>query len=180
MVRLLLTVILSLIICATQAQIYKWTDSQGIVHFSDTPHPGAETLNNLNLQSYSSPAPSTTSTIPAIEEEQKPKKPIYTKIAIVQPEDQATIRNNQGYVVVTVQVEPKLFPGHGVQIVFDGKPQGMPQDSLTFQLNGIYRGSHTIAAQIVDAEGQVVKTSPRVVIYMQRPRVGMVRNQAPL
>lgn len=175
MLRQLIVVFLSLITCASYAQVYKWTDSQGIVHFSDTPHSGAETIDNLDIQGYSTPPPQS-STIPAIENEKAAKNKIYTQVAILQPQDQATIRNNQGYVVVAAEVLPKLFPGHKMQVVFDGKAQGTPQEGLMFQLNGIYRGSHTIAVQIVDAEGEVIKTSPSVVIYMQRPRVGMVKH----
>ncbi len=180
MLRQLFAVFLSFITCVSYAQVYKWTDSQGVVHFSDTPHSGAETINNIQIQSYSTPDASQSSTIPAIQNQMPRKNKLYTNVAITQPADQATIRNNQGYVVVTAQVEPRLFPGNKAQIVFDGTAQGSPQESLMFQLNGIYRGSHTISVQIVDSNGEVLKTSPRVVIYMQRPRVGMVKKKAPL
>ncbi len=173
MLKQLIVVSLSLIICVSYAQVYKWTDSQGVVHFSDTPHVGAETINNIQTQNYSTPPQST---IPKIEEQPKKEK-IYKNITILQPQDQATIRNNQGYLVVSVEVLPKLFPSDKVQIVFDGKAQGTPQDRLMFQLNGIYRGMHTIAVQIIDSKNEVVKTSSPVTIYMQRPRVGMVKNQ---
>lgn len=171
--RQLSAVFLSLLTCAVSAQVFKWTDSQGVVHFSDTPHPGAQTIDNIQTQSYSAPRPSKHSTVPAATKKNKKE---YTKIAILQPQDQATIRNNQGYLVVSVEILPKLLRGHKVQIVFDGKAQGEPQDSLMFQLNGIYRGAHNVAVQIVDENGEVVKTSPSVVFYMQRPRVGMVKN----
>ena len=180
MLKQLMVVFLSLLTCVANAQVYKWTDSQGVVHFSDTPHFGAETLDNIQTQNYSTPPP-VQSTLPVINKELNANtQKLYTKLAIIQPEDQATIRNNQGYALVTVEVQPKLFSGNKLQVVFDGKPQGAPQETLIFQLNGIYRGSHNVAVQIVDAAGEVIKTSPKVVFFMQRPRVGMVRNQAPL
>lgn len=162
-----------MIICASYAQIYKWTDSQGVVHFSDTPHTGAQAIDEQQIQNYSPPKPaiSSQSAMPLTAS----KEGVYTNLAITQPTDQATIRNSQGYVVVTVNVEPKLFAGDKAQVVFDDKPQGAPQTKLLFQLNGIYRGSHTIAVQIVSADGQVVRTSPSITIFMQRPRVGMVK-----
>ncbi len=40
----------------------------------------------------------------------------------------------------------------------------------------MYRGSHTIAVQVVNTEGKVLITSDMVTIYMQQPRVGMGRN----
>ncbi len=36
----------------TFAQIYKWTDSQGNVHFSDKPQPGAEKVELPSVQTY--------------------------------------------------------------------------------------------------------------------------------
>jgi len=178
MIRGILVVSFMMIVCASYAQIYKWTDSQGVVHFSDTPHTGAEKIDALQAQSYSTPAPSAQ---PAAQKHViKKKQESYIKVAITQPTDQATIRNNQGYVVVTADVEPKLFPGNKAQIVFDDKPQGIPQSNLTFQLNGIYRGSHTIAVQILGANGKVLKTSPSITIFMHRPRVGMVKKNVSL
>ena len=174
MKRIGVVVSLAFIACVSFAQVYKWTDSQGVIHFSDTPHAGAETINNIQTQGYSSPP--IPSSVPSIQNPSTTKKQeTYTKLAITQPADQSTIRNNQGYVVVTIEVEPQLLPGNSIQILFDGKAQGTPQNSLMFQLNGIYRGSHTIAVQILDANGEVLKTSPPVTIFMQRPRVGMVK-----
>jgi hypothetical protein len=177
MKRIGVVVSLAFIACASFAQVYKWTDSQGVIHFSDTPHSGAETIDTIQTQSYSSPASS--SSVTSIQNSSPIKKQeAYTKLAITQPTDQATIRNNQGYVVVTIEIEPQLLPGNSIQILFDGKAQGTPQSSLMFQLNGIYRGSHTIAVQILDTNGEVLKTSPPVTIFMHRPRVGMVKNPA--
>jgi hypothetical protein len=177
MIRRILIVSFTLVICASYAQIYKWTDNQGIVHFSDTPHVGAEKINNLQ-QNYSPPPSSAIPSLhPKIQPEKENQQGTYTLVAITQPVDQATIRNNQGYIVVTVKLEPQLFPGNKVQILFDDQPRGTPQDLLIFQLNGVYRGSHTIAVQVLGADGEVLKTSPSITIYMQRPRVGMVKRK---
>lgn len=176
--RQTLFVSLMMIICAAHAQIYKWTDSQGVVHFSDMPHQGAEQVNDVPAQSYSPPTPSV---LPALENQASEHQAnVYTHVGITQPVNQATIRNNQGYVVVTAKVEPELFAGDKVQIVFDGTPRGTPQTDLVFQLNGIYRGSHTIAVQIVDPKGEKVLKSPSITFFMQRPRVGMVKKTRPL
>lgn len=179
MKRIGIIVSLALITCASFAQVYKWTDTQGVVHFSDTPHPGAESIDNIKTQDYSTPASNQQqSTVPTIKKQVVKPQEEYTKLAITQPSDQETIRNNQGYVVVTTVVEPKLFRGNTIQIIFDGKPQGAPQTSLMFQLNNIYRGTHTIAVQILNEQGEVLQTSSEVTIFMQRPRVGMVKRPA--
>lgn len=178
MLKQLSIVFLSLATCASYAQVYKWTDSQGVVHFSDKPHTGAVSIDNIESQSYSASAPPPTEDTSTEVKQEPQKKVVYSKVAIVQPQDQVTIRNNQGYVVVTAEIVPNLQANHQVQVLLDGKPQGAPQTSLMFQLNGIYRGSHNLAVQVINSEGKVIKTSPQIVIYMQRPRVGMVKGSA--
>ncbi|MFI4919549.1 MAG: DUF4124 domain-containing protein [Legionellales bacterium] len=172
MKKTIFAVSLITVICAAHAQIYKWTDSQGNVHFSDTPHEGAEQLSIPNAQSYAPPK-GLSSPVPQPNASSEQKDHGYTKIAINQPQNEATIRNNQGYLVVAAQLEPDLAPGDVLQLIFDGSPLGDPQTALLFQLNGIYRGSHTIAIQVLDAGGNVLNTSEPITIFMHRPYAGM-------
>lgn len=179
MKRMLGVVSLAIVTCAVCAQVYKWTDSQGVIHFSDRPHSGAETIKNIDIQSYSTPAPSAVPSIKPTEEEPVEKKQEeYTGLTISEPKEQETIRNNQGEVVVIVNVEPELFPDNTLQLIVDGVSKGAPQNKLAFTLSGIYRGTHTVAVQVLDANGKVLKTSPEITFFMQRPRVGMVNNPA--
>lgn len=164
-----------LVLSASHADIFKWTDSQGNVHFSDTPRQGAVKLNLPETQSFSAPTPAS----PApIEEASQPEKGgkksehVYTKISIEQPQNQETIRNNQGSIVVSVQVIPNLMRGDRVQLLLDGTAIGEPQPALQFSLNGVFRGSHTLAVQIVDKGGNAISTSDSITIFMFRPTVG--------
>ena len=177
MKKLLLAVTCMLLICASYAQIYKWIDSQGVVHFSDRPHPGSEQIKIPDAQSYTPPVKQSGSDTENQEKKETStsEEHKYTKIGIVQPLNEATIRNNQGYVVVAVELEPALAQGDNLQIIFDGAPMGDPQPNLLFQLNGIYRGKHTIAVQVINSEGEVLLTSDSITIFMHRPRVGMVQ-----
>ncbi|HHT0591596.1 TPA: DUF4124 domain-containing protein [Legionella anisa] len=164
-------------------QIYKWTDSQGNVHFSDTPRKGAETVIIPETQSFSSPTPSTTQTPaqkhePIDQDDTVKLKHSYTKIAITDPESGATIRNNQGFVAVTAQVEPDLRPGDKLQLIYDSRTLGKPQVNPVFEIKGMNRGTHNLSVQIVDADGNVLDTSDPITIYVFRPRVGMVPGTA--
>lgn len=168
----LLFSLLLLCVCVSYAQIYKWTDSQGNVHFGDVPHEGAVQVKVNESQTYSAPKPLNNNVNqPGISQQTKPRT--YDKVEITQPENESTIRNNQGSLVVAVQLEPDLTPGDMVQLLFDGAPLGEPQANLTFQLNGVYRGTHSVAVQVVDPSGGVLNTSDPVVFHMHRPRVGM-------
>lgn len=165
---------------AQSSQIYKWTDSSGSVHFSDKPHPGAEEIELPAVQTYSAPKmpaqpiPPT----PIVEEEETTG---YEKLKIVQPEDQATIRNPQGFVSVLVDMQPKLKRGDKLQLLYDGSPVAEPQISPVFALQNITRGSHTLSAQILNGNGNVLASTEPITIYMMPPRVNMVpqNNQVP-
>lgn len=167
-----------LILSASHADIFKWTDSQGNVHFSDTPRQGAVKLNLPETQSFSAPTP----TPPSPEETSEPERSgkqmehVYTKILIEQPQNEETIRNNQGSIAVSVKVTPELMPGDKVQLILDGTPIGEPQPALQFGLNGVNRGSHTLAVQIVDKSGNVMSTSDSITVFLFRPTVGRVHN----
>ena len=163
---------LLIIVLPVQAQIYKWTDSSGNVHFSDKPHPGSEKIELPSVQTYSSPVIPTSNAAPPITSEANS----YEKVTIVQPEDQVTIRNTEGYVSVVCEVEPSLKSEDKVQLLFDGSVLGSPQSALVFALKSIDRGSHTIAVQVVDSEGKVLATSAATTIFMQPPRINMGKN----
>lgn len=152
------------------AQIYKWTDGSGNVYFSDKPHPGAEEIELPPIQSFSSPAPEPTT--PLTEENKSPDANY--SISIVEPTDQATIRNNQGLVTIQLQVKPELNGGNKVQVMLDGQPLGTPQASTVFAIQDVKRGAHTLTAKVVDDKGQALATSESLTFFMHRPRVGMV------
>lgn len=177
MKKLVLVVSCVFIFCVSYAQIFKWTDSQGVVHFSDQPHPGSKQLQIPNSQGFTPPVSQSGG---AVQDAQEPEQvtsdePTYNRVAIIQPLNDTTIRNNQGYILVAVEMEPGLAAGDNLQMIFDGAPLGDPQPNTFFNLNGVYRGTHTLAVQILNRDGAVLLTSDTITIYMHRPRVGMVR-----
>jgi len=171
--KLVLVVSLMILtICASYAQVYKWTDSQGNVHFSDIPHTGAEKINVIDAQTFSPPKP--INNVSDDSDSDKKKKPrTYKKFEITEPANEGTVRNNQGYVVINVLLEPDLTPGDKLQLLFDGSAIGEPQPNLTFKLSGVYRGAHNIAVQVLNPKGDVLKTTETITFFMHRARVGM-------
>lgn len=177
MKKLSFLVMLLLAINIVHAQIYKWADSKGNVHFSDQPHDGAEEINLLNSQvSDSGPQHEKGASLP-----KKPaevEKHLYKSIAISQPENLATIRNSQGYVPVLIVTTPELKQGDLVQLLYDNQPLGAPQSTTIFALNNVKRGSHTVMAQLVDSNNNILIASKPTTFYMQRPRVTQVPGTA--
>ncbi len=155
---------------ANAAEIYTWTDGAGVVHFSDHPEPGAKTIQVHEMQTYSAPP-----TQPSSQLQPPPKgvneRATYSAISIVEPANETTVRNPQGYVPVTVEVKPQLAEGDGLQLVLDGVVVGKPQQTSSFSLQGIERGSHQLVAQIVNTNGTVLSSSDPITINMMQPRV---------
>jgi hypothetical protein len=166
--------------CTCYADVYTWKDSQGVVHFSDQPHDGAERVKVPEIQTFSQPSSSQPSDSKADPSSKVDKsKQTYDVVEIIQPENNATIRNNDGSVQVSLKVEPALAPGDLIQLQFDGSAVGEPQANLQFQLSGVFRGAHSVAAQVVNRQGDVLGSSEPVTFFMQRPRVGMGQQPPP-
>lgn len=168
---LFISLCLSLIGTA-QAEIYTWTDGAGVVHFSDRPEPGAKTVHLQESQTYSPPPASGAQQPPSNGVPQGKTSP-YESVQIIDPVNEVTIRNPQGFVPVTVEVKPKLAEGDGIQLVLDGRVLGKPQQTSAFTLQNLDRGSHTLVAQVVNEKGTVQSSSKAVTIFMMQPRVNM-------
>ncbi len=86
------------LLCATAladngtTTVYKWVDAQGVVHYSDQPHPNAQKLEVRGAQTFSAlpVLPSSSSAAPA---EAQPAGPAYDNCAITQPADQQMLMN---------------------------------------------------------------------------------------
>lgn len=164
---------------SVSAKIYKWTDSQGNVHYGDKPRSGAQRIKLPPMQSYTSEVPIDTSS-EVKQETEVVEGEIEYKVSITQPEEQATIRNNHGSLAVSVNTKPSLDRSHRVVVMLDGQRVGDPQRSTAFTLQGIFRGKHQVAVEVIDSNKAVVGSSEAVTFYMHRPRVDMVPAPAPL
>ncbi|MDF2866847.1 MAG: hypothetical protein K0S11_317 [Gammaproteobacteria bacterium] len=162
----------TLILCfilplASYADIYKWVDKDGNTHFSDKGQLGAEKLVLPPIQLYS-----------ALKDEEntktqagKPSQKVTDyQLKIISPTDQATFRNEQGELEITVSISSDLDSEQKIRLLLDNKPM-VEVNALTMQVIGIARGEHKLQAQLIDLNGQVLASSDLITIYMQRPKV---------
>lgn len=157
------------------AAIYRWVDDKGMIHFSDRPQPGAKRVRIRTPQTFNGPAvDESTSKPPQASSSKK-----YKTVQITQPEPEATIRNNQGMVAVSVYLQPGLQTHHRVKVLLDGKSIGEPQKNTVFSLRGIFRGEHTLQVSVVNNKGVVYGQSTPVTFYMHRPRTNMQPRNIP-
>jgi hypothetical protein len=132
--------------------VYKWTDADGVVHFSDQPVPGAEKIvtstgASRGILGQAAPGPRTGT--------DKPKAPgsalAATQLTITSPASQQTFTGNQP-VGVQLSAQPDLKPNATVTWTLNGVQVNQPPDATQFTLTDLARGVYTLAATVSDPE----------------------------
>ncbi|WP_244913059.1 DUF4124 domain-containing protein [Methylophaga nitratireducenticrescens] len=174
--KLILVMLLGLGTAVAAEDIYRWVDDNGNQVYSDQPGENGENAEKIELQqpmTYS-PVQIPEVTDAASDEEQEKSDntdavPNY-KVAIVAPEDDVGLRVNNGNVTVNLQAFPALNPERGdlIQLYLDGLPAGMPMAQLSFMLENLDRGTHTLSAKVLNASGEVLAQSETITFHLQR------------
>ena len=155
------------------AAIYQSDDVQGNTTFSDTPSQSAQQYslpagNEIHINRDVPEEAKTITTLPkAIDAKSVPQAvPVdYTTFTIAAPTDQENIQN-QRQINVSIALVPALQSTHTVQLFLDGAPLSKPKAGLNFVVEGLNRGQHSIAAAILDRNGEVVKKTASVTFYI--------------
>ncbi|WP_170287473.1 DUF4124 domain-containing protein [Halioglobus maricola] len=168
--------LLALALASSQAwsQIYKTTDENGNVSFTDTPQPDSNT-EQVQLQQTNSTAPPPV--IPSYTGQPEPADEDETSAgsvptaAITSPEPETTIPMGPGNFSVSASAAPGLGKGQALQLLIDGEPQGEPQVSGFWDLTNVFRGAHDLVVEVVSAEGATLSSSAPVRVYVLRPSI---------
>ena len=145
-------------------KVFVTRDANGVLVFSDSPQPDAEEVN------LSSRANVMVATDPTLPNNKKVEKDVFS-IAIVQPEEQGTVRDNTGSVYVTGKISPMFQRGLRVRLLLDGAPQGEPQNNTVFILRDVERGEHKLQMELFDQNGKLIAVSPVTTFYLHRTSV---------
>ena len=154
------------------AQAYKWVDADGVVHYSDRPREGAETvvLPKSPPRSAQTRAPSRPVSQANAETEPAPAAFKYESITFNSPAAEETLWNIEGVLNVSLSVEPALQTGHQIRVYFDGEPTVV--SGTSFQLEEVYRGVHNLQAEVVDETGNLMIRSRANRFYVQQNAIG--------
>jgi hypothetical protein len=125
------------------AVVYKWTDADGVVHYSDQSVPGAEKI-------YTSEASGLG----------------YVTFAIISPTPDQTFFGDE-VVAVNLSLEPGLKPEQTITWHLNGKE--LDDTSSHFALPHLDRGAYVIAATITDQASGESRTSDSVTFYVRQP-----------
>jgi len=162
--------LLAVILAAHPARalvVYKWTDADGVIHFSDQPVPGAEkivTSTGASRGIMGQAAPSVRSDNP------KPKSSTLaaTQLTITSPASQQTFTGNQP-VGVQLSAQPDLKPNQTVSWTLNGVQVNQPPDATQFTLTDLARGVYTLSATVSDPESGDSKTVDPVTFNVMLP-----------
>jgi len=157
--------ILLVFLCfAADADIFKWVDDNGKIHYSDKKVTGAEQVELPKAVTYT---PTDTGTV-ASGTAKPQQKDVETSLSIVKPMMNETIHSNSGDVGVQMAMNPGLIPGYTITLYLDGNEtlKGLTQGSTT--LSGLERGSHTIRASVLNKEGVSLVSSKSVIFHLRK------------
>ena len=151
---------------------YRWVDENGVVHFSDRPREGAELVvlpaANTTTMRRIEQAPAEDGTAsPAVE-----AAPVrYESFEVAAPGAEETLWNIEGNLSVSLALSPALKPGHQVRVYFDDRePQIVP--GMSFTIQEVYRGVHTIQAEVIDDTGKLIIRTRHNRFYVQQSTIG--------
>ena len=166
--KLLLLLTISLAIpLGADAAIYKFYDEDGNVVFADQPGPNAEEIESRDVQTIKTPRVRPTT---KLTNDQMKKKFSYDELKITSPNDDETIRENNGDINVDLKIKPQLRTKlkHKIVLLLDGKPVGEPGSATSFALHGVERGQHSLSAKVIDKKGETITTSGSVTVHLKR------------
>ncbi|OQR38540.1 penicillin-binding protein [Pseudomonas sp. T] len=165
--------LLSALFClSASAEVYTYIDKEGNRVFTDQPPRGnAQKLQLAPINSQPGspngvrmPPPLYAPATPEL----PPGPPAYQLLRIIVPEPDATVRANDGALIVSATSDPALLPGHLYRLLLDGKPVGEPGRSPVFPLNNIDRGTHQLSVEIIDTLGRTIEQTPSQPFHMFR------------
>lgn len=155
---------------ASGTEVYRWVDEDGVVHYSDSPHPGAQKIEiaePTTMPAYR--RPDSAQRTPPTNGESQPPAPGYQSLSIVQPAAEETLWNIEGRLTVQLGLQPALKPGDRVRVYFDGEPKEVT--GLQFQLEEVYRGAHNLQAEVVNEAGTLMIRSEPIRFYVQQTSI---------
>jgi len=161
--------LLILLASAAYADVYRSVNEAGEIVFTDVPTKGSVRVELPPLSTVRPPEPSRAS---RLVESRKVEEngPAYRKFEVATPEHDASIWDNQGNIKLGVLLEPALQTrsGHKIQYFLDGQPYGIAEQSLVNHFQGLDRGTHTLGAAVVNAEGDTLLSANPVTVHLHK------------
>jgi hypothetical protein len=157
------------------AEAYKWVDEDGITHYSDIPREGAEVIElseytrKTGARLYRAPPRIADQATTVPQDQDGPFN--YESLSVASPGPEETLWNIEGVLNVSLALSPGLQSGHQVRVYFDGQPRAV--SGMSFQIEEVWRGEHSIQAEVVDSTGRPLIRSTINRFYVQQNTVNV-------
>ena len=150
------------------AVVYKWTDSDGVVHFSDQPVPGAEKIYTGSSNTAESVPTGQKAGSPA-DTEKSTGVLDYAEFSIASPSPEQTFFGDNP-ISASLALSPGLRAGQIVTWHLNGAEVGdQGSIALAITLPHLDRGTYTIGATVTDPATGQSRSTNEVTFYVQQP-----------
>ncbi|MDH5600400.1 MAG: DUF4124 domain-containing protein [Gammaproteobacteria bacterium] len=140
--------------------VYKKTNPDGSVEFTDTGSKDSEEIKIRKPTTYTPPR------LPKLNLPVKKIKPSFNyNLTVIKPAEDSVIVN-QSNVTVAISLQPPLISGHQVQYELAGESKLSTASSVIFM--NVPRGSHSIIITVIDNKGVVVSPIVSRNFHMKR------------
>jgi hypothetical protein len=152
---------------AGAAVVYKWTDKDGVVHYSDQAVPGAERVVTSSGSGNGIGGPTSAVRVGA-----PPTKVAsglgYSVVNIESPIAEQVFFGDE-VVPIRIHLEPSLKPDHSLTWQLNGKPLDEQANVTAFSLQLLPRGTYSVAATLTDPTSGVTQSANSVTFYVRQP-----------
>ncbi|MFK7829686.1 MAG: hypothetical protein AB8B57_07915 [Congregibacter sp.] len=170
---------------SANAQIYKVTDDENGVVFTDRPETvsndgtaGGEGHDKSTVERIEIPETNTVTPVQVKPRRARSSAPSDAgadadaqspKVVITSPANEATIAMGPGNFTVSASATPPLARGESLLLTMDGQPVGSAQQSSSWSVQGALRGPHDLVVLRTARAGKTISSSEPVRIYVLRP-----------
>jgi hypothetical protein len=176
-----LCIVLALAASAGQAAVvYKWTDADGVIHFSDQPAPGAEKIHTSagSLNGAVAPPHSNLDAPPAGAQKEATALG-YSEFAIASPAASQTYFGDEP-INASVTMEPSIQSNHTLTWHLNGKDlEDQSPNATTIKLPHLDRGTYVLAATVTDPQSGQSRSTESVTFYVRQPSELSPQHQKP-
>lgn len=180
MSRFLLLALLLFPLGSLAQTVYRTTDAQGNVVFTDSPPANATPADRVQIGPTNTARPPENLSRPVTEDapEAEPAIVSYT-VAITAPANETSFPMGPGNFSVSVKVSPGLGNSERLQLFLNGEPRGEPQQASTWDLTNVFRGQHDLTVGVIDGSGKTIARSEPVRVFVHRPSVNFKNRAKP-
>jgi hypothetical protein len=170
MSRLLLLALLLASFNSAADSIYRTTDAEGNVVFTDSPGASSRPSEQIEIQRTNTVEPPQISPLPDTNTSgNEPDAPLPYTVTIATPADETSFPMGPGNFSVSANVSPTLKKYEGLQLFVDGVAWGTPQRDHRWDLINVFRGQHDLTVAVVSNAGETRAMSAPVRVYVHRP-----------